>query len=165
METAMTNILRSIKIHFSAWFFLTLLAIAIFTAIDPTEHGLGTHFRILYLQGAWVWVSIASFFFVGVCGGIGLLIRQKPFHCCSSAYKWTGLFLWITDLPILLWAMQSNRNGLFLAEVGWNLAQVFTISGVMLQIGLNTTYKPRLTYAFKLGNFVAIPSVFRIYLI
>jgi hypothetical protein len=132
------------------WFILTLLAIAILTLLGPAEHSLGTHIRIVYLHGAWVWTSLAAFMIAGVCGAIGLLTRKQTFHCWSGAFGRTGLVFWITYLPLSLWAMQSNWNGLFLAEPRWRLALVFAISGLLLQIGLSLADNPILTSASNL---------------
>jgi hypothetical protein len=57
-------------------------------------------------------------------------------HCWSRALGRTGLFFWITYLPLSLWAMQTNWNGLFLAEPRWRLALVFSLGGILLQVGL-----------------------------
>jgi hypothetical protein len=114
------------------WLFETITVIAIFASLGPAEHSLGTNIRIVYLHGASVWASMVTFLLAAVCGGIGLLTFQKSFHCWSSAFGQTGLLLWITYLPLSLWAMQSNWNGLFLAEPRWKVALVFDISGLLL---------------------------------
>ena len=138
------------------WFILTLLAIVIFTLFGPAEHSLGTHIRIVYLHGAWVWASLAAFLAAAVFGGLGLLRRRLAFHCWSGAFGRTGLIFWVTYLPLSLWAMQSNWNGLFLAEPRWKLALVFAISGILLQVGLWLASKPSLTSALNLGYFISL---------
>lgn len=152
------SLARLIRTPYSAWiwFLLTLLAIGIFTTFGPAEHSLGTHIRIVYLHGAWVWASLAAFLAAGVFGSLGLLSQRKDFHCWSSAFGRTGLIFWVTYLPLSLWAMQSNWNGLFLAEPRWRLALVFAISGVLLQVGLSLAGKARLTSALNLGYFILI---------
>ena len=139
MQSVKARFSRFNNTPFSTWFwlFVTFTVIAIFTTLGPAEHSLGTHIRIVYLHGAWVWASMVIFLLAAVCGGIGLLTRRKSFHCWSSAFGRTGLLLWITYLPLSLWAMQSNWNGSFLAEPRWRVALVFTISGVLLQVGLS----------------------------
>jgi hypothetical protein len=42
----------------------------------------------------------------------------------------------VTYLPLSLWAMQSNWNGLFLAEPRFRLAAIFAVTGILLQVGL-----------------------------
>jgi hypothetical protein len=56
---------------------------------------------------------------------------------------------WITYLPLSIWAMQSNWNGLFLAEPRWRLALVFAVSGLLLQVGLSLAGLPVLTSAMN----------------
>jgi hypothetical protein len=158
MQTGKKNLFRFIKSPLSTWFWLllTIIGIAIFTSFGPSEHSLGTHIRIVYLHGAWVWASIATFFLAALCGGIGLLTRRKSFHCWSSAFGRTGLILWISYLPLSLWAMQSNWNGLFMAEPRWRVAMVFAISGVLLQIGLSLVNLPMLTSGLNILYFIAL---------
>jgi len=142
--------------HAWVWFAITLLAIGIFTAFGPAEHSLGTHIRIVYLHGAWVWASLAAFLASGIFGGLGLLLQRTNFHGWSGAFGRTGLIFWIGYLPLSLLAMQSNWNGLFLAEPRWRLALAFSISGILLQIGLSLADRPALTSALNLGYLIAL---------
>ncbi len=59
---------------------LTLLAIAVITAIGPAEKTLGTNVRVVYLHGAWVWAALCAFFGAGAAGAIGLITRRKSIH-------------------------------------------------------------------------------------
>jgi hypothetical protein len=138
------------------WFALTLIAITILTTFGPAEHSLGTHIRIVYLHGAWVWASTAAFLASGIMGSLGLATRRNSFHGWSCAFGRTGLFFWISYLPLSLWAMQSNWNGLFLAEPRWRLALAVAISGLLLQIGLTLENTPNLTSSFNIGFFVLL---------
>jgi len=158
MQTAKERITRFIKSPYSSWFwfFITIIVIVFLTTLGPAEHSLGTHIRIVYLHGAWVWASITIFSLSAACGGIGLLTHRKAFHCWSNAFGRTGLFLWITYLPLSLWAMQTNWNGLFLAEPRWRLALVFAISGVLLQVGLSLANKPVLTSVLNIAYFISL---------
>jgi hypothetical protein len=103
-----------------------------------------------------VWASLAAFLSAGVFGSLGLLTHRISFHFWSGAFGRTGLIFWVTYLPLSLWAMQSNWNGLFLAEPRWRLALVFAITGILLQVGLGLAGKPSLTSAFNLGYFIAL---------
>jgi len=123
-------------------FVLLLLVVALFTALGPAEKSLGTNVRVVYLHGAWVWAALAAFFAAGVVGLIGLILRGPRLHAWSRALGRTGLFFWITYLPLSMWAMQTNWNGLFLAEPRWRLAVVFAIGGLVLQIGLSLVENP-----------------------
>lgn len=106
------------------------------TALGPEEKSLGVNVRVVYLHGAWVWAALAYFVMAGVAGIVGLLSRSLAFHLWSRALGRTGLFFWITYLPISMWAMQTSWNGLFLAEPRWRLAVVFATGGLLMQIGL-----------------------------
>jgi hypothetical protein len=72
------------------------------------------------------------------------------------AFGRTGLIFWVTYLPLSLWAMQSNWNGLFLAEPRWRLALVFAVTGILLQVGLSLADKPNLTAAMNLGYMIIL---------
>jgi hypothetical protein len=158
MQLELKRLLKPFRMHNFAWvwFVITILAIGVFTTFGPAEHSLGTHIRIIYLHGAWVWASLAAFLVAGISGGLGLLTRQQAFHHWSTAFGRTGLVFWITYLPLSLWAMQSNWNGLFLAEPRWRLALVFAISGLLLQIGLSLEDKPILTSSLNLGFLIVL---------
>lgn len=138
------------------WFVASIIAIGILTAIGPAEHSLGTHIRIVYLHAAWVWAALAAFLLAGLCGGFGLLTRRSNLHKWSKAFGRTGLVFWLSYLPLSLLAMQSNWNGLFLAEPRWRLALVFSITGILLQVGLSLADKPILSSASNLGYLIAL---------
>jgi hypothetical protein len=131
------------------WFLLTLLAVALLTFLGPAEKSLGGNVRVVYLHGAWVWAALASFVAAGVLGLAALLFRRASFYAWSCALGRTGLVFWITYLPLSLWAMDANWNGLFLAEPRWRLALAFALGGLLLQIGLSLAGKPAWT---ALGN-------------
>jgi hypothetical protein len=103
---------------------------------------LGSNVRIVYLHGAWVWAAMAAFLMAAVIGLAGLVTRRQALHLWSRALGRTGLFFWITYLPISMWAMQANWNGLFLAEPRWRLAVVFALGGLLMQIGLALVEDP-----------------------
>jgi hypothetical protein len=124
------------------WFLLILLGIALLTATGPAEKTLGSNVRVVYLHGAWVWAAMAAFLMAAVVGLVGLVTRRQPLHFWSLALGRTGLFFWITYLPISMWAMQTSWNGLFLAEPRWRLAVVFAVGGLLMQIGLTLVDDP-----------------------
>jgi hypothetical protein len=119
------------------WLLVGFLLVAIFTTLGPEEATLGPNVRIVYLHGAWVWTSLAAFIAAAILGLIALLTRNEGLHAWSRALGRTGLFFWITYLPVSLWAMQTNWNGLFLAEPRWRFAMIFAITGFLLQLGLS----------------------------
>ena len=102
----------------------------------PEEQSLGANVRIVYLHGAWVLAAGLILLMAGLAGLIGLITPRKSFHGWSAALGRTGIFFWVTYLPLSLWAMESNWNGLFLAEPRFRLALIFAVTGVLLQAGL-----------------------------
>jgi hypothetical protein len=115
---------------------LNLLAIAAITSLGPAEKALGTNVRVVYLHGAWVWTALFGFAAAGALGLLGLILRRVSLQCWSRASGRTGLLFWITYLPISMWAMQTNWNGLFLSEPRFRVAVVFAIGGLLLQLGV-----------------------------
>lgn len=124
------------------WFLLALGGIALITLLSPAEKVLGANARIVYLHGAWVWASLAGFTAAALVGAMAWVTRRLELHQWSRALGRTGLFFWITYLPISMWAMQTNWNGLYLAEPRFRLAVIFSISGLLLQIGLTLLENP-----------------------
>jgi hypothetical protein len=132
---------------------VNLLVIALVVAFAPLEKTLGANVRVVYLHGAWVWAAMAAFIVAGLAGLLGLLSQRDDYHRWSMALGRAGLLFWITYLPISMWAMQANWNGLFLAEPRWRLALVFVVSGLLLQAGLALVDRP--TWA-SIGNLAYI---------
>ncbi|MCJ7701736.1 MAG: hypothetical protein MUO62_09150 [Anaerolineales bacterium] len=140
---------------------LLLLLIAVFTALGPAEATLGTNARVVYLHGAWVWAALAAFILAGAVGLAAFVKKlagqgDRSYHQWSRSLGRTGIFLWITYLPISLWAMQTNWNGLFLAEPRWRVAVIFAISGLLLQLGLSFLPVPWAS----VWNFIYVATLF-----
>jgi len=117
-------------------FFATLVVIALLALLGPEEKSLGANVRIVYLHGAWVLTAELAFVAAGLAGLVALIARREIFHNWSAALGRTGIIFWVTYLPLSLWAMQSNWNGLFLSELRFRLAFIFAVTGILLQIGL-----------------------------
>jgi hypothetical protein len=117
-------------------FFATIILIALLALLGPEERSLGANVRIVYLHGAWVLTAELAFLAAGLAGLAALITRRALFHQWSAALGRTGIIFWVTYLPLSLWAMQSNWNGLFLAEPRFRLAAIFAVTGILLQIGL-----------------------------
>jgi hypothetical protein len=117
-------------------FFITIIVIALLALFGPEEKSLGANVRIVYLHGAWVLTAELAFFAAGLAGLIALITRRDRYHKWSAALGRTGIFFWVTYLPLSLWAMESNWNGLFLSEPRFRLAVIFAVTGVLLQAGL-----------------------------
>src|SRR6266542_1756057 len=117
-------------------FFLTVIVIALLALFGPEEQSLGANVKIVYLHGAWVLTAEIAFIAAGIAGLIALITRRDVFHQWSAALGRAGIIFWITYLPLSLWAMESNWNGLFLSEPRFRLAVIFAVTGLLLQLGL-----------------------------
>jgi hypothetical protein len=117
-------------------FFITILAIVIMTLFGPEEKSLGSNVRLVYLHGAWVLTSEIFLALAALAGLVGLLLKRDIFHAWSAALGRTGIVFWVTYLPLSMFAMQANWNGLFLAEPRFRLAMTFAVTGILLQAGL-----------------------------
>lgn len=132
-------------------FIATLIVIALLALFGPEEKSLGANVRIVYLHGAWVLAAELAFLAAALAGAVALLTRREAFHRWSAALGRTGIFFWVTYLPLSLWAMQTNWNGLFLSEPRFRLALIFGVTGVLLQVGLwiiNTNWVTSLANIF-----------------
>ena len=119
-----------------ALFFIAVIVIALLALFGPEEKDLGANVRIVYLHGAWVLAAELAFIAAGIAGLIALITRRESFHNWSAALGRTGIIFWVTYLPLSLWAMQTNWNGLFLSEPRFRIALIFAVTGVLLQVGL-----------------------------
>lgn len=135
----------------TTWLYLsiTLLVIILLAMIGPVEKALGDNVRVVYLHGAWVWTALTAYLAAAIAGLLGFIFRKEKLHCWSLALGRTGLLFWLTYLPLSLWAMQTNWNGLFLAEPRWRFALVFAVVGLLLQAGLTLLARPAWT---SVGN-------------
>ncbi|MEW5941169.1 MAG: hypothetical protein AB1750_16010 [Chloroflexota bacterium] len=141
-------------------FFVALALIALLALLGPEEKSLGSNVRIVYLHGAWVLTAEIAFLASALAGLAGLLLRNDRLHAWSAAFGRAGVVFWVTYLPLSLFAMQANWNGLFLAEPRFRLALTFAVVGVLLQIGLWLINQKRLTSLANLAYFVALRVVF-----
>ncbi len=134
-------------------FFATLLVIFVIALLGPEEKDLGANVRIVYLHGAWVLTAELVFALSALAGLVGLIAHKDGFHAWSAALGRTGILFWVTYLPLSLMAMQTNWNGLFLAEPRFRLALTFAVVGVLLQVGLWIISLP---WATSLANVIFI---------
>jgi hypothetical protein len=110
--------------------------VLIISLFGPEEQSLGSNVRLVYLHGAWVLAAEVAFAAAALTGLFGLLRKHAGLHLWSGALGRAGIVFWLTYLPLSLWAMQANWNGLFLAEPRFRLAMAFAITGLLLQVGL-----------------------------
>jgi hypothetical protein len=149
-------------------FFATVVVIALIALFGPEDKALGANVRIVYLHGAWVLTAEIAYMAAAILGALGLAApyvafiasRAEAFHRWSAALGRTGIFFWVTYLPLSLWAMQSNWNGLFLAEPRFRLAVTFAVVGVLLQIGLWVISNKLLTSAANIAFIIVLRAVF-----
>lgn len=142
--------------------------LAITTLFGPEEKSLGANVRVVYLHGAWVLAAEAAFLAAALTGLAGLLAafirplagRERGWLRWSAALGRTGIFFWVTYLPLSLWAMQANWNGLFLAEPRFRLALNFAVVGLLLQAGLWLLRNLAVTGAANVAFFLALRIVF-----
>ena len=118
------------------YFFITIIVIALLALFGPEEKSLGANVRIVYLHGAWVLAAELAFVAAAIAGLVALITKRESWHRWSTALGRTGIVFWVTYLPLSLWAMESNWNGLFLSEPRFRLAVTFAVTGVLLQAGL-----------------------------
>lgn len=118
------------------WFVLLLVASILVASIAPLEKSLGTNARLVYFHGAWVWTAMLGFITAALIGLAGVLSQRDTLHYWSLALGRTGLFFWVTFLPMSLIVMQANWNGLFLDEPRFRIPLNFAIVGLLLQFGL-----------------------------
>ena len=97
-------------------------------------------------------------FLVNVCYNTALSL--VCFHAWSAALGRTGIIFWLTYLPLSLFAMQANWNGLFLAEPRFRLALIFAITGTLLQLGLWLFNTPWITSLANVLFIVVLRVVF-----
>lgn len=110
--------------------------IAVLALFGPKDETLGANVRIVYLHGAWVLTAEAAFTAAGLAGLVGLIGHFEKWNNWSAALGRTGIFFWLTYIPLSLWAMEANWNGLFLAEPRFRLAVTFAVVGLLVQSGL-----------------------------
>lgn len=142
------------------YFFSTVGVIALLSLLGPEEQSLGANVRLVYLHGAWVLTAEIAFIAAALAGLLGLVLRRDLFHAWSAALGRTGIIFWVTYLPLSLLAMQSNWNGLFLAEPRFRLAMIFAVTGILLQLGLWLFNTPWLTSLANILYIIALRVIF-----
>ncbi len=141
----------------SLWLFLlTLIVIAVASLFGPAERSLGTNVRLVYIHGAWVWTALIAFGAAAVVGLMGWLLSKQSLHTWSRALGQAGLFFWITYLPLSLWTMQANWNGLYLTEPRFRFAIDFAVIGILLQLAILILRNPRYASLINMGYFAAL---------
>jgi hypothetical protein len=115
---------------------ILVLVIAAVTTFGPSERSLGVNVRLVYLHGAWVWTSLIAFALAAIAGVIGLLLKRRELDQWSLTSGRVGTLFWLTYIPLSMWTMQANWNGLYLAEPRFKVAVDFAITGILIQVAL-----------------------------
>ncbi len=124
------------------YFLLSLMFMLALAALGPAERSLGTDVRLVYLHGAWVWSALISFAAAAVLGIIGLAGRRVAIQRWSLSLGRVATLLWLAYLPLSLWTMQVNWNGLFLQEPRLRLAIDFALIALLLQSAILVLKRP-----------------------
>jgi hypothetical protein len=140
------------------WIGLLVTALAIFlvTSAAPLERTLGENARLVYFHGTWVWAGKIAFGAAAIAGLVGLILRSARWQRASLALGRTGMFFWLTYLPLSLYVQQVNWGGIFWDEPRWRIPLMFGIAGLLLQIGLWLMNNLRLASAANLVFGIAL---------
>lgn len=134
----------------------SLLVMLLLTSIGPVERSLGMNVRLVYLHGVWVWTAILALGASALLALPGAFLDHKPAQHWSRSLGWAGMIFWITYLPLSLWTMQANWNGLYLAEPRFKLGLDFAVIGILLQTAILIINQPRLTSVLNLAFFTSL---------
>lgn len=139
---------------------LILLFSSIFTLalFGPAERSLGGHVRVVYLHGAWVWTALLAFAGSGILALVGLLGGGPRPLDLSGALAKTATVFWVTYLPLSLWAMQANWNGLFLDEPRWRLGLDFAVVAILAQLAIRVVERQQFSAAVNLAYCILLFS-------
>ena len=132
---------------------ITLVIIAVAALLSPAEETLGWLMKLVFLHGTWVWAGILVYGLATLTGLVGLVAlltkRSAQWARLSQAFGWTGLFFWLTYLPMSMIVTYLSWGGFFFAEPRWRIPLTFAVGGILLQAGLYVMGDLRLT---TLGN-------------
>lgn len=129
---------------------------ALVATLGPPVGGLGPNVRVVYLHGAWVWSALIGFAAAAGCGLLGWIDLRRPWLAWSAGLGRSATFFWVAYLPLSLWAMQANWNGLYLAEPRWRVGLHFAVAGLLLQAAAWLIGRPKLTGLVNLLYFPAL---------
>ena len=137
-------------------FLMLLLGTGMLSILGPSEASLGTHVRLVYLHGAWVWTALFGLGSAAVMGTLGLLLRRDSLQRWSIAFGQAGMMYWIGYLPLSLWTMQANWNGLYLAEPRFKVGLDYAVIGLLLQLAILVLHDSRTGSALNLAFAIAL---------
>ena len=138
------------------WSIIAIIAAGLVAAFAPLEKTLGVNARIVYFHGAWVWAAMLAFLAAAIAGLVGLIGRRPALDEWSRALGRAGLCFWICFLPMSLYVMQANWNGLYLDEPRFRVPLNLAIVGLLLQVGLSFIPEARWTSLANIAYAVAL---------
>ncbi|MGD2162903.1 MAG: hypothetical protein PVI81_08650 [Anaerolineales bacterium] len=137
-------------------FLSALVLLAVLTSMGPVERSLGVNVRIVYLHGVWVWTALLALGASALLALPGAFLDHKFSQRWSKALGQAGMLFWITYLPLSIWTMQANWNGLYLAEPRFKIGLDFAVIGVLLQAAILIITQPRVASILNLSFFIAL---------
>ncbi len=152
---------KRVNLRLAAGLLLNLALIGVAIAFGPLENTLGARVRLVYLHGAWVEAGKYAFGLAALAGLGGLLpLRsqgwQQRWQSLSLALGRSGLFFWLTSLPMSLLVMQVIWGGFFFDEPRWRIPLMFGVVGALLQAGVYLLNSPRLACLANLAYGAAL---------
>ncbi len=146
------------KIFRKPWFgfFSTLIFLALLASMGPAEQSLGINVRLVYLHGVWVWTALLALGASALLAVPGSFLDHKFSQRWSTALAQTGMLFWLTYLPMSIWTMQANWNGLYLAEPRFKIGLDFAVIGLLLQAAVLIIGRPRVASLLNLSFFIAL---------
>jgi hypothetical protein len=143
------------------WLVLLFLVASsiLLAALAPTDQVLGSGLRIVYLHGTWVWAALLAFAAAALTGLLGLILRKDGLIRWSIGLGRSATVFWLISLLLSLAAMQTNWNGLYLAEPRWRVGVRFGVVAVLLQTAGALLRKPRLSGALNILFFGLLAGV------
>jgi hypothetical protein len=134
-------------------FLLLTLLVSIF---GPPERSLGSNVRLVYLHGSWVWTALLALGAAALTGLAGLLFGSERLQGWSRSLGQTGMIFWLTYLPLSLWTMQANWNGLYLSEPRFKIGLDYAVIGLLLQLAILVLRQPRLASVLNVSFALAL---------
>jgi hypothetical protein len=138
------------------WFILSLITAAGLTAVGPQQASLSANVRIVYLYEAWELSAEIVLGLAAATGLLAILFRREALHLWSAGLARTGLFFWVTYLPLAVWALNAGWNDLFRTEIRFRAGVVFAVTGLLLQISLTLLARPVLSSLANVLFFAAL---------
>jgi hypothetical protein len=134
----MQNILNFARRYRVVLMGANLLLLLIVTLLSPLEQTLGWKARAVYFHGAWVWTGKIAFALAAAGGLLALVLprMRSPAADWSLSLGRTGLFFWLTYLPMSLWVQVISWGGIFWDEPRWRVPFAFGIAAILLQVAL-----------------------------